>query len=292
LAEQLAEFKAQYEVVSQDIQRVIDNIKEDGCQICCLPITDNDVFIVKCCGLVICCECCMRSNLFSKQSDGQNGSCMRGACPNCKATIKPESDLIFINKKMNLEGMFANLGSVHDISADDIKVTAAAPRRTVSGKLGAMISLIRGEKLAGRKVTNVCIKNIIEGPDYRPLIEPEAGRQKKVIIFANFEESVKNIEEHLRANGIQYHKLHGSNITIDTIVQDFRDSAVINVMVVNSDKICSGLNLQFCDDIIFFHRIIEANTEAQLIGRLQRIGRACSTTVHWLAYENEKEHLE
>jgi hypothetical protein len=64
------------------------------------------------------------------------------------------------------------------------------------------------------------------------------------------------------------------------------------VMLVNAQQYCAGLNLENTTDLVFFHRILDKNIEAQVAGRAQRIGRQSNLNIHYLLYNNETFHAQ
>ena len=56
--------------------------------------------------------------------------------------------------------------------------------------------------------------------------------------------------------------------------------------MLNAKHYGSGLNLQMTTNIVMFHKMDE-NTNIQIIGRAQRIGRTSQLIIHKLLYEHE-----
>jgi hypothetical protein len=49
--------------------------------------------------------------------------------------------------------------------------------------------------------------------------------------------------------------------------------------------------MPFVSDIVFYHRVVDANVEAQVAARGQRLGRAHNLTVTTIVNESEREDL-
>jgi SNF2 family DNA or RNA helicase len=57
-------------------------------------------------------------------------------------------------------------------------------------------------------------------------------------------------------------------------------------VLLNAKYFGAGLNLQFTDEIIIYHRMSK-DLETQVIGRAQRLGRTESLKINYLCYDNE-----
>ena len=109
----------------------------------------------------------------------------------------------------------------------------------------------------------------------------------KVLIFANYNETICNIKECLNEKKIDYWHLGGTHNEITNTVNMFTECEKTCVLIINSTKHCAGLNLQTATDLIFAHKIIDSNIETQVIGRGQRLGRTSGLKVHFIMYKNE-----
>lgn len=63
------------------------------------------------------------------------------------------------------------------------------------------------------------------------------------------------------------------------------------VLLVNSNENCAGMNIQFCTDIVFMHKIHNEHIEAQVSGRAQRVGRKFNLNIYFLLYKNEDIYM-
>ena len=66
----------------------------------------------------------------------------------------------------------------------------------------------------------------------------------------------------------------------------FRSNKEFNVLLLNAKYFGAGLNLQFTDEVIIFHRMSK-DLEKQVIGRAQRMGRENPLVINYLCYDNE-----
>ena len=110
---------------------------------------------------------------------------------------------------------------------------------------------------------------------------------RKVLVFANYNETLNMIEDFLNENKILFIRLGGTyKERADTIVK-FKNHG--QVLLINSQQSCAGINIEFATDLCYFHKIIDPNIEAQVAGRAQRIGRTCNLKIHYLVYNNEND---
>ena len=103
----------------------------------------------------------------------------------------------------------------------------------------------------------------------------------KFIIFSDYDNTFDNLSLHISNNNdIKFSELKGSSIARDNIINRYKYGD-LQVLLLNAKHNCAGINLQETTDIIFYHTI-ENNTETQIIGRANRIGRTIPLDVHYL----------
>jgi SNF2 family DNA or RNA helicase len=107
----------------------------------------------------------------------------------------------------------------------------------------------------------------------------------KFLIFSNYDDTFTQITDTLDDNKIKYAKLYGSSAHIRLVMKDF-DDGMANVLLLNSRHYGSGFNLNKASDIVIFHKL-DVNTERQVVGRAQRIGRDCTLNITYLYYKHE-----
>jgi hypothetical protein len=255
------------------IERVKSNIKEGECPICTSDLADEDeeTIILKCCGIIVCGMCCF-GTIFPKNKT-------KGQCSNCRSQLQM-SDLIYLNRGFDLDKIVAgDMTEEKDDESDDIKPDVKEVPRT---KMDAIIDIIQGRKPKEAQLVDVNIPNLMKGRHKLP--EPTIN---KVLIFANYDETIKNIKTTLNDNGIAYWKLGGTHREIAATVAKFTDATTSCVLIINSMKHCSGLNLQTATDLIFAHKMIDRGVETQVSGRAQRLGRTSNLKIHFMFYQNE-----
>jgi hypothetical protein len=254
------------------IERVKSNIKEGECPICTGDLADEDeeTIIIKCCGIIVCGMCCFGTIFKKKKANGQ--------CSNCRAQLKL-SDLIYLNSSFDLDRIVD--GDMTEEKTEDI-VTDAKVKEVPRTKMNAIIDIIQGRKPKESQRVDVNIPNLMKGTHKLP--EPTVS---KVLIFANYDETIINIKTELTDNNIAFWKLGGTHREIAGTVAKFTNSTVSCVLIINSMKHCSGLNLQTATDLIFAHKMIDRSVETQVSGRAQRLGRTSNLKIHFMFYQNE-----
>lgn len=258
------------------IDRVKSNIKEGECPICTSELNDMDeeTIILKCCGVVLCSMCCF-GTIFPPRS-------AKGQCSNCRALLTLQS-LIYLKSNFDLDNIMEEKLDVEYVSDDDEKEEILEPIQPRT-KYDAILDIINGKKISGRIYVDMHVDNLMKGTAVFP--KPSYN---KLLIFANYEETIQKIKNVLDKNNIIYDKLGGTHKEISQTVNKFTKCEKSCVLIVNSIKHCSGLNLQSATDLIFAHKILDKAIETQVIGRGQRLGRTSQLRVHYMLYENEKK---
>ena len=108
---------------------------------------------------------------------------------------------------------------------------------------------------------------------------------KRFMVFSEFEGGIDKIKTKMDSLHINYSGIKGSTASIDKKIEAFKNKD-FNVLLLNAKFFGAGLNLQFTDEIIIFHRMSK-DLEKQVIGRAQRIGRTNSLKINYLCYDNE-----
>lgn len=258
------------------IQRVKSNISEGDCPICYIDLKDDeeDSVILKCCGVVVCSGCCFETIFPNKRMIGQ--------CSNCRACLSI-MHIIYLNSRFDLDSIVKD--RIQDDFGEDKKEEKEHPKKPQT-KIEAMVDIINGVVPEGRKEVDVRIHNLMKGRGELP-----DGDIRKVLIFANYDETLRQIEKGLAKREIKFVRLAGGHSEITRISSAFRKSKENCVMIINSTKHCSGLNLQSATDLIFAHKIIDKNVESQVAGRIQRMGRLTQAKIHFFLYKNEFESM-
>lgn len=117
------------------------------------------------------------------------------------------------------------------------------------------------------------------------LLENKININEKILIFSEYNESFRKIEEILKNKNKNFELLKGTSQRIDNIVQLYHTTK-LDILLLNAQYYGTGLNLINTDHIILFHKMNE-DIENQVIGRAQRIGRNKPLYVWKLLHHNE-----
>lgn len=261
-------YKKLNETSGAAIERVKSNIRNGECPICVTELNDcdEDVFILKCCGVAICGSCCVGTIIAKKVR----------VCINCRRSVNIKTNLIYLSQSFDLSKIVDDELEYTEVSPEEVKTPE---KRT---KIDALVDIINDVKPIEQQCIDVNIGNLMKGTNKLP-----PAKITKVLIFANYDESLDNITTILKEKKITFWRLMGTPNEITSIVNSYKECKHTCALLVNSIKYCAGLNLQFSSDLVFMHKIIDTNIETQVIGRGQRLGRTSPLNVHYLLYNNE-----
>ena len=226
-------------------------------------------------------------------------------CPSCQTTIsqgsvvsiRPNVELSqFLNYNLDDAVQEIERYHTHGVAAEDHDSSSEAEVNSLSHlepKMRTIVELIRGNNVTASY--NILLnqrcevhRNLIEDGEYVPL-PPDA--RKKFLIFTKHQKVGYDIVHTLEKNGIQATLLRGTVANIARQVQEYKTSSTMNVLVLISNSICAGLNLECTTHIIFHHSIMNMDMHEQLIGRAHRIGRETSLNLIYLSNSGERNLL-
>jgi hypothetical protein len=263
------------ETMCKSINRVVENIRESECQICRLPL-ESEIFIMKCCGIILCDYCGIKGCCIRTMWDYKTRSYnIMGDCANCKARVCSSRDILFVNQDYDIEEAIKK-----EFNRDPPQLSPK-PEKKENGKISVVLKIIRGD--IGNGALFAPRINIIPGVIDKPL--PKENGTKTVVV-SNYEESLSFIAACIEKAGLLVFHLGGSSDNISHTLSKFENTDN-SVLLINSRKHCAGMNLHFCTDLIYFHKINDPNIEGQVAGRIQRIGRVYNARLHFILYENE-----
>lgn len=280
ISDQSEEYTYKVEQDGLALERVIDNVKEGECQICRLPLEGEGVFIIRCCGLIVCDVCGIKGNQL-KHNGGKNKG-IYGTCANCRAHIDPRCDLVFLDPGFDIESIISEKEKdivVEEIEQEIVDITV---KEIKNPKLKALSEIIVGAIPENQIVVNNNIPKLLRG---KISIPQSDDIEKKILVFANYNETLGHIEDLLVDMNVKFLKLGGTYKEKAETVEKFKTYG--QILLVNSQQNCAGLNIQFCTDIVLFHRINDENITGQVVGRGQRLGRSHNLKLHYLLYNNE-----
>lgn len=238
--------------------------------------TSRDGIIMQCCGKIVCREC------FARDARGK----LR--CPLNARHKVGTSRIVFLSGKIDFAAV---VEAAPDSAATLVKFeveggpAADAPFADINNmKMRALMCIIHGAPIQDRKPDPEELpRGVIIGTEHRACDAP-----RKVIVFARELETIGNIQEMLEARNINYAVLSGSHSEVQGKINAFRDDPEMRVLLMQSERHASGINLQFATDLVFYHRLTDREIYRQATGRIQRFGRTCSGTIWRLQYEGER----
>lgn len=286
IAGTLTEFQGKKKVDGRSIDNIKANLKQGECAVCCLEL--EDIVIARCCTITVCGICTKGSFQLRRKTDKDSKETIAGKCPNCGKNVDMVKDLIYVTRGIDLNAIASSTGT--EVQEEVIKapvVEVVAPvddYQTKHPKLRALRDIIRGVKPEGAAPTPYKVKNLIEGRD---VVSLPKNAPRKILIFAGFNETLVMINDYLEKLGVSIIRLGGTSKEIATQVKKFDTATVTTCMLINSNQICAGLNLQQATDVVFMHRITNQSIESQVAGRGQRVGRTVSMQLWFILYNNE-----
>lgn len=281
IEEMKKEAKETRESSKKTLERVKGNLSEGDCPICCSEL--DSLAITQCCHLVVCKECLIRAFLMRREASSNR---IVGMCPQCRSKVDLERNIIHINGEKGIKEIMANKEIDIKLVQGIAKEAQEEPREEISEinpKLRVLYDIIHSRLPERTEKINYCFDHVMFGIKDCPAPTP----QKKLLIFASFEESLDVLSSFLREHNVNFLRLGGDYQKKALIIEKFREETQDVCMLINSDFDCSGIHLPETTDIVFFHNIFNRHVRDQIVGRAQRIGRKYNLNVWFLLYNNE-----
>jgi hypothetical protein len=241
------------------IIRLIRNIEDQNCLVCCNNFGVDKCIIFRCCSNIICVPCCIQGCKFTKVNNIISGTCIK-----CRSVVY-NKDLIVLSKNFDLEQIVKE-----NIEYADLKINSIT-------KNDIIINIIHNNPV-NREPTTLAINNILNG--LKKLPQPD-NNQRKYVIYSNYEEASIKLHNSLISANIKAVIL---NKHVDDKLTQFK-AGIVNVIIIDK-KQAAGLDLYYATDLIFIQLPSDPEYEKQIIGRLQRYGREYEATVHILEYQS------
>ena len=264
----------------QSLNRMRDNIRENCCQVCSIDFDKEPAYILaSCCQLIVCEACIMHSA-------GNDAACFIRRCPNCAVDITAKTGVIRIDESISLDAINSENIEIREVSAElgDELDEIDEPLMPKNPKLCALIQFIQNVPITCMQdeYTPSFIEKLLIGK--RDI--PKPGEvERKILIFTMFSESTQLIYDQLTILGISAVVLRGTRDQKDESIRRFMDD--INVLIVTSTHDCSGLNMPFISHIVYYHKVIDPNVEAQIAARGQRLDRKYNLEIVSLLNQDE-----
>lgn len=304
---------------SKIINRVKENLQEGECPVCCGEY--DDIIITKCCNTTICGKCFQRGFQIVRNENHRDKTVkITGVCTQCLKQLDLAADIVYITRGFDLNSMLSftkidieeqerqaklkleeerKLREQSKLEEEQKPVIVLTPEEQElkefleesDPKLQALYKIILGQEPADRKEReNYSISSLITGTKDIPFGTGEVG-PRKVLVYAGFNESLSMIQDFLKRVGVDCLRLLGKANQMHEALRDFRNADRTTVMLVNSSQNCAGMDIQFCHDLVFYHKLLNASIEGQVCGRAQRIGRKYNFNIYYLLYKNEEKFM-
>jgi hypothetical protein len=271
------EYTEEKRVNGTEIDRVKANILHGNCPGCERSLQDaGECIILKCCDILYCAEC----GMTRAQNFGDRYNRLESTCSACRKNISIR-DLVYIGDQ---EVVLSVMNDEYDDPESDDDEKKEQKSRD---KYDALLDVIRGQAVTEGARLDMHLPNMMKGNKY--LVDPP---YRKVLIFSNYDESIKKIQEFLGEQDVPYWRLGGGPRELARIADEYSACESNCVLLINSSKHSAGLNLQTSTDLVFFHYMIDPNVTTQVVGRGQRIGRTSNLNVWFMCYDNEYDQLK
>ena len=129
------------------------------------------------------------------------------------------------------------------------------------------------------KKHNVKIENMLIS------LKKDIGNKKRCLIFSDNNYFFKNIKYELDSHSISNRTLKGNTNTINSIIRKYKNHD-INVLLLNMKHCGSGINLEMSDNI-YIMNFLDSETETQVIGRVNRIGKKNNLNINYYLTTHE-----
>ncbi len=288
---------------------------------------DIEIFILTCCGAVNCAACAIEVlgiGKVGKQNTGYHyGPPKKGTlsstCTKCRRDINIKN-LIYVGKnirKTNISEKFAlTLEEIeHDEARGDVDEdedededekkhdedededdgeddgdAESEPEVDADGKpiritkVKAIVKICSGFRVKLPCEEVECkVERLMDG--FSQTLPPPEYR--KVLVFSQVRTALAEVAVALKKKKIKFWRLQGSAKDLSTIARKYNTYAGNAVLLILSEKLCAGLNLQPTSHIVMYGFIPNLDILAQALGRGQRLGRKSILKIIFLAYQNE-----
>jgi hypothetical protein len=277
--------------------RMRDNIREGQCQCCMVPFEKGDdaAYVLAGCCQIIVCEPCITCRA------GAGAKAFIKRCPNCARDIRVETGLIRVGAELDLESALQDETVIGDAPlADEPAGVAGAPGDAQldalnNPKLKALVQLARRGLQGAAAAPLDCLRDVAVPPYIDGILEGRrdapwpADKPWRLLVFTMHAESTGLLHCALESFGIPHSVLRGTRAQKDEAVRRLREE--VGLMLITEPKDCGGLNLPFVSHVVFYHRVLDRNVEAQVAARGQRLGREHNLEIVSILNEAEAEGL-
>lgn len=237
------------------------------CSICYDDIRTKT--ITRCCSHPYCFACINR------------WTSVRKSCPMCKTRLEL-SDMFVVAASTSPTELADEVGccSGEGGGGRHVREEASDGRRALT---------IRGDADDDASHAHVHAQND-KFENFVALVDELHAHAKKTLVFANYDTSLDKLRRLLTAHGVPHDFVKGTQAHVNRVIDAFKNSRRMNVLLMNATSYGSGLDLQNTTDIIMFHKFDDV-LEHQVIGRAHRHGRTVPLRVWYLLHANEVSAL-
>lgn len=282
------EYKEINAQLSNEIDRVKERIAEGECPICCKNLSEGGITINNCCKYILCYSCSTKMQKFKKRVI-KNKTILHGICPNCRRNVN-YNNMIIINKNISIDDIKDGYIDDDDEEEDknyDIYEENKLKTPIKRTKITTIFDILNQNEIKEDVRVDMKFGNMMRGMIHMPEV-----KTRKLLVFANYDETLKKVMKESKNRDIMHWKLEGTINQINKTINLFNESKESCILFINSINHCSGLNLQKATDLVYIHHIINKAIETQVIGRGQRINRNSPLNVWYILYESEYKTMK
>lgn len=279
----------QLNTYGKSLDRMRNNLHEGECQCCMLPFDkdnkDEVAYIMSGCCQIIVCENCIVDRRYTPANYIKR-------CPNCSCSIEAKNGLIRVSNSIDLNVKIEHFNEP-ECCAPEADIKQLEFSHLINTKIKALMQLI-SSTLRDNKIHIDCVHDKYTSPFISGLLSGNVDIpwpdtiDKKILIFTMYPESTRLIGITLEQFNIPFCILRGTRAKKDEAINILKTK--VNVILVTSPQDCGGLHLPILSHIVFYHKVIDPNVEAQVAARGQRLGRKGNLEIVAIHNEVEFEH--
>jgi hypothetical protein len=319
------EYQTIFDEAGKAVNRVRDNIRFGICPVCAMDLSAPgiEIFILTCCGAVNCPRCARDVLELGKKNIG--GEALTSTCTRCRRKIGFKN-LIYVGKDIkkadiaekyaltleeidqeekeaakkkdnepeeileeNDEVEIENEDEVEEVEEEEKEELDENGKPKPLTKIKAIVNLCLGKPVNVPQEEVKCKIDGLMGGSAKSLPKP---KYRKVLIFANIHSAFIEMAKALKKSKVKFWILQGNSNELSKIARAYNTYEGNAAMIVFSEKVCAGLNLQPTTHLVTYAFIRNLDRLSQAIGRAQRMGRMNELQVIFFAYKNEYESMK
>lgn len=285
------------------IEQMRGNLQHNCCPNCQTDKAEVDNWMLfSCCGYVMCAGC-VASQYIDKATLGLT-------CTNCRTKVSLPEHTVFLGKDLDIDAIISPEETENAVINNYLEqADAAIEEAAETGEVRPDDPIEKIQILARLLSTKnrFKVQEIVDRPyvglmgtpsdnpshDYTSDVIGSQHEQdpetRAVLIFSTY--SNDHLAETMRDDGqfddYKIFVLRGSSHVLNKIVMEAREYSGKLVIIANSHEQCSGMNLQFIRDVVFYNSDNNLNYESQGVGRIVRCGSKGVGRVHYIKYNCE-----